>query len=146
MTEQTKNEISYITDVPLDKTPRHVAIIMDGNGRWAQKRGLPRIEGHRNGGSVVRETITTAARMRLQCLTLYSFSSENWKRPPDKVKGLMALYELYLIEERPTIMKYGIKVRHLGSEQGLPQNVLRELRQTVNISKNNTITRASQCR
>ena len=111
---------------------------MDGNGRWAQQQGLPRIKGHSNGGKVVRNTITESAKLGIQCLTLYSFSTENWKRPPDEVTGLMALYEQYLIQERPTIMKHNIKVRHLGSKTELPENVLRELKQTVKLSKNNS--------
>jgi undecaprenyl diphosphate synthase len=111
---------------------------MDGNGRWAQHRGLPRIEGHRNGSKGVRLTITQTARLGVECLTLYSFSTENWKRPPEEVAGLMDLYEQYLIEERPTIMNNNIKVRHIGFEQMLPDRVLRELRETVRISQDNT--------
>jgi len=111
---------------------------MDGNGRWAQHRGLPRIEGHRNGSKGVRFTITETARLGVECLTLYSFSTENWKRPPEEVAGLMDLYEQYLIEERPTIMNNNIKVRHIGFEQILPDRVLRELRETVRISQDNT--------
>jgi len=122
----------------MNRLPRHIAIIMDGNGRWAQHRGLPRIEGHRNGSKGVRFTITETARLGVECLTLYSFSTENWKRPPEEVAGLMDLYEQYLIEERPTIMNNNIKVRHIGFEQILPDRVLRELRETVRISQNNT--------
>lgn len=122
----------------MNRLPRHIAIIMDGNGRWAQHRGLPRIEGHRNGSKGVRFTITETARLGVECLTLYSFSTENWKRPPEEVAGLMDLYEQYLIEERPTIMNNNIKVRHIGFEQMLPDRVLRELRETVRISQDNT--------
>lgn len=122
----------------MNRLPRHIAIIMDGNGRWAQHRGLPRIEGHRNGSKGVRLTITQTARLGVECLTLYSFSTENWKRPPEEVAGLMDLYEQYLIEERPTIMNNNIKVRHIGFEQMLPDRVLRELRETVRISQDNT--------
>jgi len=122
----------------MNRLPRHIAIIMDGNGRWAQHRGLPRIEGHRNGSKGVRFTITETARLGVECLTLYSFSTENWKRPPEEVAGLMNLYEQYLIEERPTIMNNNIKVRHIGFEQMLPERVLRELRETVRISQDNT--------
>lgn len=111
---------------------------MDGNGRWAQQRGLPRLEGHRNGSKGVRHVITETARLGVECLTLYSFSTENWKRPPKEVKGLMALYEEYLIQERPTIMNNNIKVRHLGKEKELPDSVLRELHETMRLSRDNT--------
>ena len=131
-------QLHPVLGVPTNRLPRHIAIIMDGNGRWAQQRGLPRIEGHRNGSKGVRFTITETAQLGVGCLTLYSFSTENWKRPPEEVAGLMDLYEQYLIEERPTIMNNNIKVRHIGFEQMLPEHVLRELRETVRISQNNT--------
>jgi len=131
-------QLHPVLGIPMNRLPRHIAIIMDGNGRWAQHRGLPRIEGHRNGSKGVRFTITETARLGVECLTLYSFSTENWKRPPEEVAGLMDLYEQYLIEERPTIMNNNIKVRHIGFEQILPDRVLRELRETVRISQNNT--------
>lgn len=123
--------------VPRDALPRHVAIIMDGNGRWARQRGLPRIEGHRNAGTAVRETITTCARLGLQCLTLYSFSLENWKRPRDEVNGLMALYAQYLAQERPEIMDNDIRVVQIGRRDGLPKAVLDELDTTLDASANN---------
>lgn len=138
MTEQVKTQLHPVLNVPFHKIPRHIAIIMDGNGRWAQRQGLPRIKGHSSGGKVVRNTITESAKLGIQCLTLYSFSTENWKRPPDEVKGLMTLYEQYLIQERPTIMKHNIRVRHLGCKTELPENVLRELNETVKLSKNNS--------
>jgi undecaprenyl diphosphate synthase len=131
-------EIHPVLGIPLNRMPRHIAIIMDGNGRWAEQRGLPRLEGHRNGSKGVRNVITETARLGVECLTLYSFSTENWKRPPKEVKGLMALYEEYLIQERPTIMHNNIKVRHLGNEKELPENVLRELHETMRLSRDNT--------
>jgi len=127
-----------IPDVPREKMPRHIAIIMDGNGRWAKQQGLPRIEGHRAGGKTVRNIITTGARLDLECMTLYSFSTENWKRPVDEINLLMELYAQYLIEERPTIMKHNIRVRHIGFEKGLPDFVINELRKTVRMSQDNT--------
>ena len=138
MSESTMNEIHPILGIAWQKMPRHIAIIMDGNGRWAQQRGLPRIEGHRNGSRAVRSTITEAARLRVECLTLYSFSTENWKRPAAEVSALMSLYEYYLVNERPTIMDNNIKLRHLGDERDLPDSVLRELRESVRISRENT--------
>jgi len=132
------NEIHPILGIPWKKVPRHIAIIMDGNGRWAQDRGLPRLKGHAMGSKAVRETITECAILGIECLTLYSFSTENWKRPPEEIAGLMALYEQYLVEERPTIMKHNIRVRHLGFEKDLFPGVLNELRETVRLSRNNT--------
>jgi undecaprenyl diphosphate synthase len=117
--------------------PRHVAIIMDGNGRWAQQRALPRIEGHRCGSEAVREIVTQCARLGLECLTLYSFSVDNWKRPPDEVEGLMALYARHLAQERRTIMDNGIRMIQLGRREGLPDEVLKELDLTVSASANN---------
>src|SRR6195256_301286 len=84
--------------------PRHVGIIMDGNGRWAQQRGLPRLEGHRKGSDSVREVTRAARRLNLPALTLYAFSSQNWSRPVDEVSGLMDLLREYLFKERPEIM------------------------------------------
>jgi undecaprenyl diphosphate synthase len=111
---------------------------MDGNGRWARARGLPRPAGHRAGGKAVRKIVTEAARLGLDALTLYSFSIENWSRPADEVNALMQLYAEYLANERPTILDHNIRLRHLGRRQGLPQSVLRELDETVRASADNT--------
>src|SRR5206468_7501889 len=89
--------------------PRHVAIIMDGNGRWAQRRGLPRIEGHRKGAQSVREVVRAARGVGLRALTLYAFSAQNWNRPPDEVAGLMQLLRDYVLEERAEIMDNAIR-------------------------------------
>src|SRR5438093_8804327 len=91
--------------VPPQQLPRHVAIIMDGNGRWAQRRGLPRIEGHRRGVASVRRTTEEAARLGIGQLTMYCLSSENWKRPKLELDCLMELLEQYLVEERTTLMR-----------------------------------------
>jgi undecaprenyl diphosphate synthase len=117
--------------------PRHVAVIMDGNGRWAKQRGLMRIEGHRHGAEAVRETVTHCARLGIECLTLYSFSLENWKRPKLEVDGLMALYAQYLVAERREIMENDIRVLQLGRREGLPDSVLRELDRTMQMSRDN---------
>lgn len=117
--------------------PRHIAIIMDGNGRWAQQRGLPRIEGHRHAATAVREVVTHCARLGIECLTLYSFSLENWKRPRMEVEGLMALYAEYLASERQEIMDNDIRVIQVGRREGLPEGVLRELDLTQSASRNN---------
>ncbi len=137
MTEDKSSSMHPILGIPWEKMPRHVAIIMDGNGRWAQKQGLQRLEGHAAGSKSVRGTITESARIGLECLTLYSFSTENWNRPASEVDGLMKLYQQYLIEERPTIMNNNIRLRHLGHKDRLPEFVLDELRETARLSKDN---------
>lgn len=124
--------------IPDERFPRSVAIIMDGNGRWARRRGLPRPFGHQAGAQAVRRTVTEAARLGLEVLTLYSFSVENWSRPAEEVNTLMHLYAEYLVQERPTIMENNVRLRHLGRRQGLPENVLRELDETLRLSAHNT--------
>jgi undecaprenyl diphosphate synthase len=109
-----------IADVPQQRRPRHIAIIMDGNGRWAQRQNLPRIEGHRRGVASVRRTVEEAARLHLDQLTLYCLSSENWKRPTSELEFLMHLLEQYMIEERTTIMKENIRVAVIGRRDGIP--------------------------
>lgn len=123
--------------LPREALPRHIAVIMDGNGRWARQRGLPRIEGHRRAATAVRETVERCAQLGIGCLTLYSFSLENWKRPADEVAGLMALYAEYLAAERQTIMDNDISVRQVGQRAGLPDSVLRELDTTERLSRDN---------
>ena len=110
---------------------------MDGNGRWAQRRGLPRIEGHRRGVASVRRTTEECARLGIQQLTLYCLSSENWKRPQPEIDFLMHLLEQYMIEERSTIMRNDLQVRMLGRRNDIPAHVLRELDKTVEMSASN---------
>jgi len=118
---------SPLARVPRDRWPRHVAVIMDGNGRWAQSRGLPRAAGHREGVETVRRVVTESARLGLEALTLYSFSSENWKRPADEVAALMLLCCEFLRLERPTMLRENIRFRRIGRREGLPPEVLEEL-------------------
>ena len=127
-------------DVPLQKRPRHIAIIMDGNGRWAQRRRLPRIEGHRRGVASVRRTVEECARLNIEQLTLYCLSSENWKRPRRELDFLMHLLEQYMIEERSTIMEQNISVRVIGRRDGIPKRVLEQMDKTVEMSADNTGT------
>lgn len=112
-------------------TLNHVAIIMDGNGRWAQKRGLPRIEGHRRGVETVRAIIDAAKELGIHTLTLYAFSSENWKRPQDEVGALMGLLEYFLKKETATLIKNQIRLRTIGRTHELPEGVRAELERTV---------------
>jgi undecaprenyl diphosphate synthase len=106
------------------RLPRHVAVIMDGNGRWAEQRGLPRIEGHREGAKSVRAVVRAARQIGLEAITLYAFSAQNWGRPASEVTGLMELLRDYLIEERPEIMENGIRLRAIGDIERLPRFVL----------------------
>ena len=138
MTDQSHSEIHPVLGIPWQRMPRHIAIIMDGNGRWAQQRGLPRLRGHQSGSDAVRSTILECSRLGVECLTLYSFSTENWKRPAEEVAGLMQLYAHYLIAERQTIMDHNIRVRHLGDLNALPDFVAQQLRDTVRVSSTNT--------
>ena len=124
-----------------DKRPRHVAIIMDGNGRWAQRQGLPRIEGHRRGVESVRRATEECARLGIEQLTLYCLSSENWKRPPGEVDFLMHLLEQYMIEERQTIMEQDISVRVIGRREGIPAPTLAEMDKTIAMTAGNRGTR-----
>ena len=121
-----------------DQMPRHIAIIMDGNGRWAKKKGLPRVEGHREGGKTVEKIAQCCVDFGIESLTLYSFSIENWKRPQGEVSALMHLYTQYLIEIRATLMKNNVKLVHLGRSAGLPAPVQNELRKTMEITDANT--------
>jgi undecaprenyl diphosphate synthase len=103
--------------------PHHVAIIMDGNGRWAQQRGLPRIEGHRRGVDTVRTMIDATKALGVRCLTLYAFSVENWKRPAAEVGALMGLLEFFLKRELATLVRDQIRLRTIGRTDQLPEAV-----------------------
>jgi len=120
-----------------DALPRHIAIIMDGNGRWAHARGLPRIEGHRRGVKSVRLIVEECSRLRLEQLTLYCLSSENWKRPPRELEMLMHLLEQYVIEERAEIIRQNLQFCTIGRRDGLSPQVLKELQKTIDCSRNN---------
>ncbi|HNO79967.1 MAG TPA: isoprenyl transferase [Phycisphaerae bacterium] len=124
--------------VDRSQLPRHIAIIMDGNGRWAQSRGLPRIRGHEEGAKSVRKIVTRCARLGVEVLTLYSFSHENWNRPKEEVDFLMELYSQYLISERSEIVDNNVQFVHLGSREGLPDNVLTQMDITKEASSQNT--------
>ena len=118
--------------------PRHVAIIMDGNGRWAVEQGRERIEGHARGVERVREIVTEASTIGIGQLTLYSFSSENWKRPKAEVDFLMSLFKHYLIEERPEIMRQNIRFRVIGRRTELAADVIEEIERSETLSAGNT--------
>ncbi len=113
------------------RIPRHVAIIMDGNGRWAKKRNLPRIMGHKAGSESVKKIVTTARELNLEVLSLYVFSTENWKRPSMEVQGLMALLKTYLKSELNNMLKNNVSLRCLGDLDRLPADVRKILDQVV---------------
>lgn len=117
--------------------PRHVAIIMDGNGRWAQSRGWERSRGHLEGAESVRAVTRECARLGIEALTLYAFSADNWRRPRMEVMFLMRLLKRYLIQERREIMDNGIRLRTIGDIQGLPARVRRLLEETIAMSREN---------
>ena len=132
-TEQTS-----AIDLPSDALPRHVAVIMDGNGRWAEARGKDRTYGHRHGAESVRAIVTECGRLGIEALTLYGFSTENWRRSEEEVNTLMQLYVEYLIKEREELNEKKVCLRQIGSREGLPQSVLDEMDKTVESTANNT--------
>jgi undecaprenyl diphosphate synthase len=117
--------------------PESIAIIMDGNGRWAQRRGMRRILGHREGINSVREITTECARMGVESLTLYAFSVQNWKRPRAEIRYLMSLLRRFLVEERPTLMENDVRLKSIGRIDDLPAESLRELRRTEELTRDN---------
>lgn len=121
-----------------DSLPKHVAIIMDGNGRWARQRGKARIFGHRNALKALRDTTETAARIGIKYLTLYAFSTENWKRPKREVSALMELLVATINKEIKTLNKNNIRLRAIGDLESLPPATLAELRKGIEKTKNNT--------
>jgi undecaprenyl diphosphate synthase len=133
MLETLKKDIKARGNLPV-----HIAVIMDGNGRWAQRQGLPRIEGHRRGVASVRHVTEECARLDIEQLTLYCLSSENWKRPQHELEFLMHLLEQYMIEERSTIMEQNIRVSVIGRPNDIPVAVQREMQKTIEMSAVNT--------
>jgi undecaprenyl diphosphate synthase len=113
------------------RLPRHIAVIMDGNGRWANRRNLPRVAGHKAGMNAVRRVIEQCGRMGIQALTLYAFSVENWKRPRAEIETLWRLLRFYVDQELPKLVENGIQIRTMGRTESLPGDVARDLRKAV---------------
>jgi undecaprenyl diphosphate synthase len=135
--------MSSVSDIPPQRVPRHIAVIMDGNGRWAVRRGMQRVFGHQQGAKPVRKIVTECARLHNTIggpdfLTLYSFSLENWKRPREEVNFLMHMYVEYLRQERNTMMQNNIRFRQIGRLENLPQPVIDEMNRTLEETRNNT--------
>ena len=122
---------------PTRRLPRHIAIIMDGNGRWAQTRGLPRIEGHRQGVASVRRVTERCARLGIEQLTLYCLSSENWRRPRLELDFLMHLLEQYMIDERGLLARERIRISMIGRREGLPAATLAAIDRTIELCAGN---------
>jgi undecaprenyl diphosphate synthase len=129
-TEENLKKSAERLSIRAEQIPRHIAIIMDGNGRWAEKKGLPRAQGHRQGGETVEKIALYCVDVGIECLTLYSFSMENWKRPKEEVDALMYIYTLYLVQIRPVLMKNNVNP--------LPVEVQRELFKTIEETSANT--------
>lgn len=127
LAEPGSPEELMVRRLDLEHLPRHIAVIMDGNGRWAKKRGLPRVEGHRAGVEAVRETVETAGRLELETLTLYAFSVENWKRPRFEVWTLMQLIRDYITKELDTLVDNGVRLNLLGRWRELDEPVVEAL-------------------
>jgi undecaprenyl diphosphate synthase len=128
-----------ITDkIIKDRLPKHIAIIMDGNGRWAKERGEHRIVGHQNGVEAVRQTVEGAAELGISYLTLYAFSTENWNRPEDEVLGLMSLLVDAIEHETPTLMKNNVRLKAIGDLRTLPEEVKSKLNGTIEKTRVNT--------
>jgi undecaprenyl diphosphate synthase len=127
-----------LPDVHPERIPRHIAIIMDGNGRWAKQRGFPREFGHRNGASAVRTVIEECGTLGVEVLTLYSFSMENWKRPAGEVSALMQLYMTYLEGELEKFMAENLRFRQIGRREGLAPEVLEAADRLTELTKGNT--------
>lgn len=118
--------------------PKHIGIIMDGNGRWAKSKGLPRTYGHKAGANTLRKIVTECGKIGVEYLTVYAFSTENWKRSKDEIEALMFLFKTYLKNERKTLMKNNVKFLVSGREEGVKKSLLEEIRKLEEETKNNT--------
>ncbi|MFS0786999.1 isoprenyl transferase [Shouchella sp. 1P09AA] len=134
----TDEEKQFDIDLDLNRIPKHVAIIMDGNGRWASNRGLPRIAGHREGMKNVNKIVRAANGLNVEVLTLYAFSTENWMRPKAEVDFLLSLPERYLKSELPTLIKENVQVRIMGTKDQLPIHTLKAVDEAIEKTKHNT--------
>ncbi len=122
---------------PLQSVPYHVGIIMDGNGRWAQRRGLPRMAGHRAGTENIRRTLTACVEFGVKMLTIYAFSTENWKRPEDEVKGLMIIFAQVIDRELGELHRQGVQLRHVGRLEGISASLKAKVQRAIDLTKNN---------
>jgi len=134
----SKTEQALVEKLDRKRLPRHIAVIMDGNGRWAQRRHFPRVEGHRRGVAAARETIETCTRLGIDALTLYAFSAENWRRPKAEVDFLMRLLREYLRKELPVIHKNNIRMSVIGRQEELPGGVREDIQRAMELTAGNS--------
>ena len=136
---KTKKEINLTnSDIDMENIPIHIGIIMDGNGRWAKAKHLPRMEGHKAGAEALRDIVKECNKLQVKYLTIYAFSTENWKRPTEEVNGLMRLLVEYLKKEVGQLNKENVVVNHIGDISKLPLNCQKELETAYEKTKNNT--------
>ena len=133
-------EAELLALIDFARLPEHIAIIMDGNGRWAKQRGKPRIFGHKEGAESVRAILDTCARLGIKAVTLYAFSTENWKRPEDEVSGLMQMLKLYLKKELKTVHKNNIRFQAIGKIEGLSEDLQKQIAAAADFTAENTGT------
>jgi undecaprenyl diphosphate synthase len=133
-----REEAALLEKLDLKRRPEHIAVIMDGNGRWAQRRHLPRVAGHRAGVKAARAVIDSCARLKIPCLTLYAFSLENWRRPEAEVDFLMRLLREYLKREMPSIHKNNIRFMVIGRLSQLPESVRKDVADAMRLTERNT--------
>lgn len=134
------DDAKLLAEIDLARLPNHIAVIMDGNGRWAAERGKPRIFGHRAGAESVRAILDTCARLEIKAVTLYAFSTENWKRPEKEVSGLMQMLKVYLKKELKTVHKNNIRFQAIGKINGLDKDIQKELSAAEDVTRDNTGT------
>ncbi len=130
--------MDFKDNINQDKIPRHIAVIMDGNGRWAKQRGQQRIFGHENGVQAVRETVEAAGELGVKNLTFYAFSTENWCRPKSEVDTLMSLLVKAIKNETPELLEKGVRLNAIGDIESLPKECIKELNEAIHITRNNT--------
>jgi undecaprenyl diphosphate synthase len=133
-------EAALLAQIDPARLPEHIAVIMDGNGRWAKQRGKPRIFGHREGAESVRSILDTCARLEIKAVTLYAFSTENWKRPEDEVSGLMQMLKLYLKKELKSVHKNNIRFQAIGNLARLSEDLQKQLASAMQYTSKNTGT------
>jgi undecaprenyl diphosphate synthase len=136
--EQKQKKTAKRLGLKLEQIPRNIAIIMDGNGRWAQRKSLPRVMGHRAGAKIIERISLFCVDLGIESLTLYSFSTENWNRPKSEINALMHIHSEYLVDIRPVLMRNNVKLIHLGRIKGLPEPVLTDLKDTMKLTSANT--------
>ncbi|MGC8880263.1 MAG: isoprenyl transferase [Anaerolineae bacterium] len=124
-------------DTPLSRTPQHVGIIMDGNGRWAQRRGLPRLAGHRAGVENIRRVLRACVELGIKVLTIYAFSTENWKRPEEEVQGLLNIFAGVIGRELDDLHREGVQLRHIGRLEGISEGLKAQVLRAIELTRHN---------